>query len=224
MSALYIACENGHEQIVHALLEHANNRSVQHCQSPSTASKSSSALSLSSLMDASMVFQSVKDLHNRSTPFSIAVQKGHAGIVSKLLNASNRGLLTPKINVNRKIMGKQLPLKVAMNNNHAKLVEVLRAAGARDGKERERDQKQMLTLGITGDVDALAILLQEWMPNGKKANGELQDEEVGTSAMEHEKNNEAMQTASDNEVDYEAVVGEKLLQGVVKSYAQFELE
>ena len=119
----------------------------------------------------------MRTLLNRPTPFSVAVQHGHAGVVRVLLEASSDGLLDPPVNVNAKILGKQLPLSYAQRKDYSELARVLRDAGARDGKERERDEAEMLSLGHEGNTEGLEELLQSWLPGGGKSMGEIQDEE-----------------------------------------------
>ena len=180
VSALFVASQNGHAGVVRTLLRHRGQHHtspvvVRHCQSP--GNKERPTINLSSLADASNVFQSMRTIVNRPTPFSVAVQHGHVDVVRELLEASSDGLLDPPINVNAKILGKQLPLRYAMRKDYSQLAVLLRATGARDGDERQRDEAEMLSLGHEGDTDGLGELLQAWFPGGEKVMGEIQDEE-----------------------------------------------
>ena len=148
---------------------------VEHYQSATNSIRPT--INLTSLADASCVFQSMHTLVNRPTPFSVAVQHGHAGVVRELLEASKDGLLDTPINVNSKILGKQLPLRYAIAKGYSELARVLRDAGARDGKERQRDEAVILKLGCSGNTEELKELLQSWLPGGSKSMEELKDEE-----------------------------------------------
>eukprot|EP00946_MAST-07B_sp_MAST-7B-sp1_P000963 g963.t1 len=179
-SALHIASKHGHTGVVRALLRgpiksrgHLNV--VNHSQGPTNSMRPT--INLSSLADASCVFQSMRTLVNRPTPFTVAVEHGHAGVVQELLEASEDGLLDMPINVNSKILGKQLPLQYAIAKGFSELARVLRNAGARDGKERQRDEVKMLKLGCSGNAEELKEIFQSWLPGGSKSMDELKDEE-----------------------------------------------
>lgn len=119
---LYVACQEGHLEVVKLFLQHPNinpNKPTEKGSTPFYAACSKGHLEVVKLLLADGRIDVQKPMQGGYTPFYVACQNGHVDVVNLLLQFPNR------INVNQPIDGGFSPLYIACQNNHIKVVRLL---------------------------------------------------------------------------------------------------
>jgi hypothetical protein len=126
-TALWLACQNGHGEVVRLLLASSdidvNQAKTYDGSTPLfMACQNGHATVVELLLASSDIDVNQHDDHKNRTPLRIACHQGHAPVVRLLLQQ-------PNINLNKQAFGKS-PLESATKNNHVEIVQLLVDAGA----------------------------------------------------------------------------------------------